>query len=154
MLYRVPFADNLQIHKLCYTYCRSTTGVSYATPTYYADRLCERGRLYLYKTLNGAQAEELDIDKEKEIDRQRKNRNLTFRQNPDTNYNKSRDGQKSGAEVNQEQEDLATLDAFVKKRAMEYAEAEFFEHAINLDGQPRTNGNPWTGEVGKQMFWM
>jgi hypothetical protein len=83
--------------------------VSYATPTYYADRLCERGRLYLYKTLNGAQAEELDIDKEKEIDRQRKNRNLTFRQNPDTNYNKSRDGQKSGAEVNQEQEDLATL---------------------------------------------
>ncbi|KAH8722724.1 Piwi domain-containing protein, partial [Phaeosphaeriaceae sp. PMI808] len=29
---------------LCYTYVRSTIGVSYASPTYYADRLCERGR--------------------------------------------------------------------------------------------------------------
>jgi len=128
--------------------------VSYATPTYYADRLCERGRLYLYKTLNGAQAEELENDKNKEINRQTMNRNLTFRQNPDTNYNKSRDGQKSGEELGQEKEDLATLDAFVKRRAMEYAEAEFFEHAKDLNGKPRADGNPWTDEVGRQMFWM
>jgi eukaryotic translation initiation factor 2C len=33
--------------KLCFTYCRSTTSVSYVPATYYADRLCERGRLYL-----------------------------------------------------------------------------------------------------------
>ncbi|KAL5415744.1 hypothetical protein PMIN03_002520 [Paraphaeosphaeria minitans] len=34
-------------HKLCYSYCRSTTGVSYVSPTYYADRLCERAALYM-----------------------------------------------------------------------------------------------------------
>ncbi|KAF2865540.1 hypothetical protein BDV95DRAFT_554523 [Massariosphaeria phaeospora] len=34
-------------HKLCHTYVRATLGVSYASPAYYADRLCERGRCYL-----------------------------------------------------------------------------------------------------------
>lgn len=29
---------------LCYTFGRSTTGVSYVAPAYMADRLCERGR--------------------------------------------------------------------------------------------------------------
>jgi eukaryotic translation initiation factor 2C len=32
---------------LCFMYCRSTTSVSYVPATYYADRLCERARLYL-----------------------------------------------------------------------------------------------------------
>ncbi|KAF2648958.1 stem cell self-renewal protein Piwi, partial [Lophiostoma macrostomum CBS 122681] len=32
--------------RLCYTYVRATLGVSYASPAYYADRLCERGRCY------------------------------------------------------------------------------------------------------------
>ena len=38
---------------LCYTYGKSTTAVSYAPPAYYADRLCERGRLYLKPLLDG-----------------------------------------------------------------------------------------------------
>lgn len=33
--------------ELCFTYGRSTTSVSYVPPAYYADRLCERGSLYL-----------------------------------------------------------------------------------------------------------
>lgn len=37
----------LLTHALCHTYVRATTGVSYAPPAYYADRLCERGRCYL-----------------------------------------------------------------------------------------------------------
>lgn len=40
-------ANFAQTHKLCYSYCRATTGVSYAAPTYYADRLCERAALYM-----------------------------------------------------------------------------------------------------------
>ena len=36
-----------QTHKLCYSYCRATMGVSYASPTYYADRLCERAAIYV-----------------------------------------------------------------------------------------------------------
>ncbi|KAF2272511.1 stem cell self-renewal protein Piwi, partial [Westerdykella ornata] len=34
-------------HKLCYAFSRATKGVSYAAPAYIADRLCERGRVYL-----------------------------------------------------------------------------------------------------------
>ncbi|KAK5683587.1 hypothetical protein LTS10_005120 [Elasticomyces elasticus] len=34
-------------NNICYLYGRSTTAVSYASPAYYADRLCERGRQYL-----------------------------------------------------------------------------------------------------------
>ncbi|KAL1799385.1 hypothetical protein ACET3X_003422 [Alternaria dauci] len=40
-------------HQLSYTYVRASCGVSYAPPTYYADRLCERGRIYLRSFLNG-----------------------------------------------------------------------------------------------------
>jgi hypothetical protein len=32
---------------LCYAFSRATTGVSYVAPAYIADRLCERGRIYL-----------------------------------------------------------------------------------------------------------
>ena len=32
---------------LCYAFSRATTGVSYVAPAYIADRLCERGRVYL-----------------------------------------------------------------------------------------------------------
>lgn len=42
-------------HKLCYTYQRSTTSVSYVPPAYYADHLCERGRCYLIEFYDGAE---------------------------------------------------------------------------------------------------
>ena len=42
-----PLANVLQTNKLCYSYCRATTGVSYSAPTYYADRLCERAAVYM-----------------------------------------------------------------------------------------------------------
>lgn len=34
-------------HQLCYAFGRATRGVSYVAPAYIADRLCERGRVYL-----------------------------------------------------------------------------------------------------------
>jgi eukaryotic translation initiation factor 2C len=34
-------------HAMCYCFGRATKGVSYAAPAYIADRLCERGRVYL-----------------------------------------------------------------------------------------------------------
>ncbi|KAK3711193.1 hypothetical protein LTR37_009786 [Vermiconidia calcicola] len=57
---------------LCHTYGRSNTAVSYAPPAYYADRLCERGRLYLQplqdkaKEYKGLSEEEL-MEKAKAI---------------------------------------------------------------------------------------
>ncbi|KAF4546277.1 Protein argonaute 1-like [Lasiodiplodia theobromae] len=49
-------ANELQdfTNKLCYTYVRSTSAVSYAPPAYYADRLCERGRVYLKRFFDGS----------------------------------------------------------------------------------------------------
>ncbi|KAH9842270.1 Piwi-domain-containing protein [Teratosphaeria destructans] len=41
---------------ICYLYGRSMTSVSYATPAYYADRLCERGRVYLKEMFDGEKA--------------------------------------------------------------------------------------------------
>ncbi|KAF2084617.1 Piwi-domain-containing protein [Saccharata proteae CBS 121410] len=48
-------AERLQriTYHLCFTYARSTTSVSYATPAYYADRLAERGRCYLRDWFGG-----------------------------------------------------------------------------------------------------
>jgi eukaryotic translation initiation factor 2C len=45
-----------QTHKLNHTYVRATLGVSYASPAYYADRLCERGRCYLRPWFNPNEA--------------------------------------------------------------------------------------------------
>lgn len=39
---------------LCFTYCKSTTSVRYVPATYYADKLCERSRMYLQPLLDRA----------------------------------------------------------------------------------------------------
>lgn len=54
MLSRFSLLIPLQTHKLSYSYCRATMGVSYASPTYYADRLCERAALYVKDLDNGS----------------------------------------------------------------------------------------------------
>ncbi|GAB7366527.1 hypothetical protein MBLNU230_g8516t2 [Neophaeotheca triangularis] len=41
-------------HNFCYAFARATKGVSYCAPAYYADRLCERGRVYLRSWLTGS----------------------------------------------------------------------------------------------------
>ena len=48
-------SDDLQrvTHALCYIYARATKGVSYCSPAYYADRLCDRGRAWLRDHLMG-----------------------------------------------------------------------------------------------------
>ncbi|KAG9961030.1 Piwi-domain-containing protein, partial [Aureobasidium melanogenum] len=40
------------VHKLCYNFNRATKAVSICPPAYYADLICERGRMYLYSILN------------------------------------------------------------------------------------------------------
>lgn len=43
-------------HKMCYLFNRATKAVSICPPAYYADLICERGRMYLYSTLNENQS--------------------------------------------------------------------------------------------------
>ncbi|KAK6006036.1 hypothetical protein QM012_006446 [Aureobasidium pullulans] len=44
------------VHKLCYNFNRATKAVSICPPAYCADLICERGRMYLYSTLNDNQS--------------------------------------------------------------------------------------------------
>lgn len=55
--------------KICCLYPRADKVVSYASPAYYADRLCERGRVYLEDWFNGTdeRIHEVGFDKDKLI---------------------------------------------------------------------------------------
>lgn len=48
-------------HAMCFNYARSTLGVSYATPAYYADRLCERGTMYLKAYTEDRETPDIDM---------------------------------------------------------------------------------------------
>jgi eukaryotic translation initiation factor 2C len=75
LLYRLTLH---QTHKLNHTYVRATLGVSYASPTYYADRLCERGRCYLREWYNPTSTKRKEFDNKKfdlQRDAQPKNKN-------------------------------------------------------------------------------
>jgi hypothetical protein len=47
-------------HNLCYLFNRATKAVSICPPAYYADLICERGRAYLFSTLNENQGSDGD----------------------------------------------------------------------------------------------
>lgn len=49
----ILMAWSSQTNSLCYTFPRATKGVSYVAAAYMADRLCERGRMYLKACLDG-----------------------------------------------------------------------------------------------------
>jgi eukaryotic translation initiation factor 2C len=51
---------------MCYGYHRATKAVSICTPAYYADRVAERGRAYLYRVMNDDIASVSSYDPDKE----------------------------------------------------------------------------------------
>ncbi|PZC92364.1 Piwi domain containing protein [Pyrenophora tritici-repentis] len=91
-------------HRLCHTYVRTTLGVSYALPAYYADRLCERGRCYLREWYNP------DNNKRQEYNNQLRAVERIVEQNRNNKnaHNSSRqtDEKKSAAETNDDEDDL------------------------------------------------
>lgn len=56
-------ADALEkfTHHLCYLFNRATKAVSICPPAYYADLLCERGRAYLFSTMNESEGSESSV---------------------------------------------------------------------------------------------
>ncbi|KAF2792928.1 Piwi-domain-containing protein, partial [Melanomma pulvis-pyrius CBS 109.77] len=125
-----------QTHELCYTFVRSTVGVSYAAPAYYADRLCERGRHYLrdyfIKTQQGkAWQEELD-DIKRNTEQQAKRKRVSR-----WGRNKIHRKKKSDARRKRRQ---------CKDWTMRYAKSEFYVHGKDK--------NPWHPNVSKTMFQM
>lgn len=56
-------------HGFCYNYMRATKGVSYAGPAYYADRLCERGTIYLKRYTQGRTQPPMEMTKAQKDDK-------------------------------------------------------------------------------------
>lgn len=57
----------LQTYKLCWLYARSVTAVSYVTPAYYADKLCDRARCWLLPMLTNRYSV-IPVDKDNDAD--------------------------------------------------------------------------------------
>ncbi|XPT01576.1 hypothetical protein M3J09_010708 [Ascochyta lentis] len=140
--------DNLRqlTHELRYTYVRAPVGVSYAAPAYYADRLCERGRLYLRDMyLGGPKRHALDTYKWGEEDQREHARTAK--------YGKLRkaDGSlrvQSPSELEQIKMDKEGIAQLCEAWTMREARSSFYG-----DGDAKAR-NPWHGHVAKTMFWM
>ncbi|KAH9866106.1 hypothetical protein J1614_008670 [Plenodomus biglobosus] len=137
-------------HKLCYTYVRATRGVSYAPPAYYADRLCERGRVYLRDFLSpthNSECRDTHYKRHEAIKAALQHtREARFRSLRKT----ASDGKtriKSPAEKEQEEIDRKVAEDQLRRWTFDQAAPVFY----GGDGTPR---NPFGDVVGQTMFWM
>lgn len=110
---------------LCYTFGRSTTGVSYATPAYVADRLCDRGRSYIRLWAENELAEPV----------------FTYEKyyGADGNERKATD-----------KEILDEKNAMVKK----FLHSHVWGDNYNDDPNNPQRLNPWHPNLDEGMFWM
>ena len=138
-------------NNLCFTYVRSTVPVSYAAPAYYADRLCDRGRLYLREFFTKPHTKEgmgrqgkLEQLKRKEEQRRKDARLRNWGQEWEGMGKKRR--LKSQEEVERENKDRAEVAHAIDKWVMDEAREAFYLHGVGR--------NPWHGKISKTMFWM
>ena len=138
-------------NNLCFTYVRSTVPVSYAAPAYYADRLCDRGRLYLREFFTKPHTKEgmgrqdkLEQLKRKEEQRRKDARLRNWGQEWEGMGKKRR--LKSQEEVERENKDRAEVAHAIDKWVMDEAREAFYLHGVGK--------NPWHGKISKTMFWM
>ena len=139
-----------QTHELCYSYVRATVGVSYASPAYYADKLCERDRIYLrdffVRTSNGeARRSQLETDKHKREDELSKVRIQKFGAERHANGRKR---PKTLGELEMESEDKKKVEDECKEWVMKQAKKEMY------GGENAPGRNPWHADIRKTMFWM
>jgi eukaryotic translation initiation factor 2C len=136
-------------HLLCYTYCRATGGISYAAPTYYADRLCDRSRLYLTRSWGvdqDALQAQLETDKADHLTARQTARDGKYRQGQP--FDESVHPPKDKEELDHEKDDDASIAAFDRAQVLQSAMDEWYEYKATQ------TGNPWHGELKNIMFWM
>ncbi|OAL44588.1 Piwi-domain-containing protein [Pyrenochaeta sp. DS3sAY3a] len=141
-------------YQICYTYVRATMGVSYASPAYYADRLCERGRCYLRSFLNPV-SNPLMLSHRTQLQR---NLEDSDRKDREAKFGHERTKDKSGlmtikskAEKEQEAKDRESVEEKVKARTYEMALKMFSRDGKGDQGKQQ---NPWHPRISKTMFWM
>lgn len=128
--------------KMCYTYVRATVGVSYAPPAYYADRLCERGRVYLREFF----APDGQGDKGKRWDERKKEIEEDVKKGKGKGKGRTDDG---GMEMERdwEREWRKSVKEKLDKEVLEEAKKEFGKHRKDGPG-------PWAEMHDGVMFWM
>ncbi|CAE7032959.1 Piwi domain containing protein [Pyrenophora teres f. teres] len=136
-------------HNLSYSYVRSMTPVSYVPPTYYADRLCERGRLYMRRFFVGD-----DPTFRMEVDAYRDKLRAQLKAKRKDEVDDGKDG-KIGKEQMRKRMDEDTVKKDVEKWVFGKVKEEFNRHGDGGGGGGDVGyGNPWGRELGKTMFWM
>lgn len=141
-------ADYTQTHELCFTYVRTSGPVSYASPAYYADRLCERGRCYLRDFFANTQTGRDHRSKLKKFKHQEEARLALVRSTkfgPLWNKNGTR-RRKTSAETDMEDDHRKELVHACAQETMQMAKKEFYKN-----GDDR---NPWSDDIAHTMFWM
>jgi eukaryotic translation initiation factor 2C len=126
------------------------TPVSYVSPTYYADRLCERGRLYVRKYFNGDDQGFWDDLNKYKSDLQEKLKGVREASFPRTPHGKTED--------EKIMEKKHADDVFKKTRQYVFGRVakEFYPEWDELD-EPKSlekARNPWSEEIAGTMFWM
>lgn len=124
------------------------SGVSYASPTYYADRLCERGRLYIRAYYNGdepAHKAMLDDAKHKKAEAQKKLRQKMFGH---AWHERSR------KEKEKEKKDAEELTNHLRQLTWDAVNRVFCpQPKVPEPGRPVWR-NPYGRELRDTMFWM
>ena len=134
-------------NNLSYSYVRSMTSVSYVSPTYYADRLCERGRLYIRNFFNGDDAALWG-----EYRAFKSNLEATLKEVRATAFGKESHA-KTKAEREMEKRHADKVDHDSKDFVFSKIKEEFYrfkDEEETGDGW----GNPWADSVADTMFWM
>jgi eukaryotic translation initiation factor 2C len=131
---------------MCYTYVRATLGVSYSSPAYYADRLCDRGRCYLRSFLVAPPGPRKDLEnfKRKLLLDKKKKREAKYK--PMRKKNDKGYMVRSTEEINQEKEDDNEVEKLCKKDTLDKAKKAFYPDGVEA--------NPWKDSIAGTMFWM
>lgn len=146
--------------KLCYTYVRATVGVSYASPAYYADRLCERGRAYLKNFFTPDRRSDTwtkyeRIKTEKEADA-RPDRLKALSAHPLVGRTEGRGRQRQEStqeRVELEREWERTVEGNIAREVYEEAVDVWRKAVKDLKGFEGRE-NPWKPSLDGHMFWM
>jgi eukaryotic translation initiation factor 2C len=144
-----PLLTYPKTHELCYSYVRALCAVSYAPPTYYADRLCDRGRLYIrdYFVKNKPElADELKMKEDEMCNAMSAARDRDYNITPAMSKEekeKTRHDKKA-----KEKDDWQNITNAIRDIVFENVKKDFYK--FKDEGWM----NPWHQNIADTMFWM